>query len=233
MNDRLEDVQVAALGDGLEEVAADHIAPIGNGPPRSTARARGLVRPKDGCEQHALAAAHVDDGLRVREVVGIEHGHGLQPGQRAPGLGEQRQRGGVPLQEREEVGAGVAVARGQLAEAQALVGDVEEEVRGLRMPFMLGVLLNAQARLALAAGDPDTVTRVMTEAVRILAGLRDSRAIRYPLTYLATAAAMASEPRRAAVLYGAADAFSERPGNVSTLPAPQQVADRYRAGTTP
>ena len=69
----------------------------------------------------------------------------------------------------------------------------------------------------------------MTQALGILARLQDSWAIRYPLVYLATAAAMQSRPERAAVLYGVAEAFSERSGNVSNFPVPQRVSDRYRA----
>ena len=121
------------------------------------------------------------------------------------------------------------LARGRLTEAHAQIEQVDHEVRELRMPWMRGVVLNTRARLALAGDDAGTVTRVMTEAIDILSGLQDSWAIRYPLAYLATAAAMRSKPRRAAVLYGVADAFSERSGNVSTFPVPQQVADRYRA----
>ena len=109
------------------------------------------------------------------------------------------------------------------------IEQVDDEVRELRMRWMRGVVLNTRARLALAGDDAGTVTRVMTEAIDILSGLQDSWAIRYPLAYLATAAAMRSKPRRAAVLYGVADAFSERSGNISTFPVPQQVADRYRA----
>ena len=104
-----------------------------------------------------------------------------------------------------------------------------EETRALEMPWLLAIVLNTRARLALSVEDAATVTDVMIEALDILARLRDSWAIRYPLAYLGTAAAMQSRPERAAVLYGVADAISDRSGNVSNFPVPQRVSDRYRA----
>jgi hypothetical protein len=48
------------------------------------------------------------------------------------------------------------------------------------------------------------------------------------LTHLADAATMQSDPRRAAIIYGAVDSLTEQTG-ASIFPAWQDLSDRYQA----
>lgn len=120
----------------------------------------------------------------------------------------------------------MAISRDLPEEAIAVLDPAERELRRLGARWILAVALNTHGRAALVAGDHIAAAVPLRESAEILGGLRDRWAVRFALTHLADAAALAGDPRRAALLYGAADFLSER--NVSSFPVNQALSQRCR-----
>jgi hypothetical protein len=123
--------------------------------------------------------------------------------------------------------AHAAISLGQPAAADRLLIGVEGELRALEARWILAVALNTRGRAALLAGDHTRAAAPLREAAAILGRLQDRWAMRFTLTHLADVAALAANPRRAAMLYGAADVLIER--NVSHFPVNQRLSERCRA----
>ena len=115
-------------------------------------------------------------------------------------------------------------AAGDLAEAQALFEENLESDRRLADEWGSGVSLLNLGTLAVEQGEPDRAEWLLLEALRILRRFGDEDAVAECLDSLAGAAGARGEGRRAATLFGAAEAARER------LCTPLRPVERDRYG---
>jgi hypothetical protein len=104
-----------------------------------------------------------------------------------------------------------------LREAQALAD-------GLASPFTLATVRNAQATLALAAGDDDTALDRLGAATELAAGIGTTWTMAYALPALAAIAARRDRSELAAVLFAAA---AEAASATVAYPPDSDVARRW------
>jgi Tfp pilus assembly protein PilF len=128
----------------------------------------------------------------------------------------------------------VAFSAGQLGEADRILAECQAETRALGVPSSLALVLNNRGRVLLEMGEYARAEVMLREAITILGTLHHSGAITGAFTHLANAAHLQSDPRRAARLFGAADAALERNGAPlpETHPFYRKLNQRCRAEAT-
>ncbi|MBO0702775.1 MAG: hypothetical protein J2P38_07575, partial [Candidatus Dormibacteraeota bacterium] len=127
-----------------------------------------------------------------------------------------------------DMGRGLlALATGRLADADRHLVDCEARAEQLGATWTLAIALDIHGMVAIGLGDPARAETLLRRALPIFRRLQDAWSTMYVLTTLADAAALRSDGRRAAALFGAADALGERCG-ATILPYLPELHQRCR-----
>ena len=102
-------------------------------------------------------------------------------------------------------------------------------MRATGAPWGLAYVLNIRGMLAQLQGDYAAAIPLYRECTRLSRALRDTTALYFELAALAGALAMTGRDKRAAQLFGAAEALHERTGAVMTNPASRDLYARHLA----
>jgi hypothetical protein len=100
------------------------------------------------------------------------------------------------------------------------------EARGA--PWLTGVALGIQGRIASVLGDPARADVLLRRSVEIFGELGDTWGMAHQLTHVADVAAQRGDHARAALLYGAIDTLAEQVG-ARVFPTWQDLSDRCQA----
>ena len=121
--------------------------------------------------------------------------------------------GDVDAEARVHIGRGhLAFVQGRLVEADRALAGSMAEIGDRASLWSVERLLNLHGRVILALGESARAEDVLRRAAVIAGRLKDSGGMTYAVTFLAVTAALQSDARRAAVLFGAADRLIERIG---------------------
>jgi hypothetical protein len=121
----------------------------------------------------------------------------------------------------------VAGEAGQLAEAEQIIESGEPEARARCAPWTLAALLTMRLRITVRMGEYGLAKGLARQVISILGRLRDTWLMMNALRHLAAADSLSSNPRRAAQLFGAADALIERYGS-ATAAVSQEFNEQCR-----
>jgi predicted ATPase len=127
--------------------------------------------------------------------------------------------------------ANLALARGDGSEAMRLLGEGEALSREAGNWSMLATFLGTQAISARLEGDDARTAELLRESVEIAGMLRDDYNVVFCATGLAGVAAREGRAKRAARLFGVADALSEKTGAGVSWSVLQSLNERDLAST--
>ena len=123
----------------------------------------------------------------------------------------------------------VALAEGDFERAARLFDESEELLRAAGSLWHLSANLSIRAITAAMRGDHAQTLALLRESLSLALRLRDTQNAAYGLEGLAGALAMLGHERRAARLFGAAEALRERTGSVIRLVALRELRERHLA----
>jgi hypothetical protein len=116
---------------------------------------------------------------------------------------------------------------GRLREADELLEACELEARAGCAPWTMAAILTLRTRVTVRLGEYARAQDLARRAIRILGRLRDTWMMMNAVTHLAAADSLSANRRRAARLYGVADALIERCGS-AIVTVNQPFNDRCR-----
>jgi hypothetical protein len=157
--------------------------------------------------EHARAAALAGEGVTLYRALGDLSGAGLA----LTVLGQ------------------VALAEGDFERAARLFDESEELLRAAGSLWHLSANLSIRAISAAMRGDHARTIALLRESLSLALRLHDTQNAAYGLEGLAGALAMLGRGRRAARLFGAAEALRERTGSVIRLAALRELRERHLA----
>jgi hypothetical protein len=123
----------------------------------------------------------------------------------------------------------VAFAEGNSARAEQLFDEGEAFLRAAGSRWNLAANLSIRAVTAAMRGDHAQSIALLREGLALALRLHDTQIAAYSLEGLAGASAMLREGRRAARLFGAAEALRERTGSVIGLATLRELRERHLA----
>jgi ATP/maltotriose-dependent transcriptional regulator MalT len=123
----------------------------------------------------------------------------------------------------------VALAEGEFERAERLFDESEELLRAAGSWWGLSANLSIRAITTAMRGDHARTVTLLRESLALALRLRDTQNAAYGLEGLAGALAMLRQGRRAARLFGAAEALRERTGSVIRLAALRELRERHLA----
>jgi ATP/maltotriose-dependent transcriptional regulator MalT len=123
----------------------------------------------------------------------------------------------------------VAFAEGNPARAEHLLDESEKLLRAVGSRWNLAANLSIRAVTTAMRGDHAQSIALLRESLALALHLRDTQIAAYSLEGLAGASAMLGEGRRAARLFGAAEALREQTGSVIGLVTLRELRERHLA----
>ncbi|HEY4024316.1 MAG TPA: hypothetical protein VGM75_36910 [Pseudonocardiaceae bacterium] len=127
-----------------------------------------------------------------------------------------QERGAVCAAARDRVGrASALVLRGNHAEADNELAEVEIQIRALGRPWEVSLALSSRGQIMLDRGEWTRAEPMLAEAVALLISIGDIYLLTHVVQQLAIVLAYSDDARRSAVPFGACAALSDQSGHVS------------------